>query len=220
MFKMGFWAQIANLTQLVNYRFNYYTLEHYSSTAELGKFSVATQISEGAWVLGRSNALIKYAEVSNTKDIEIAYKVIWNAKLVGLLTFGIMVIINLIPDKLFQIIFGVEFQAMQYIFLLISPGIIMLSVTMTISSFFSGIGRIYLNSTGSVIGLLITIPLSLWLVKLYGAMGAAIVCSVSYGAITLYSIVVFFSITKIPVRTILISKADFLPIYNWLKRIK
>ena len=54
MLKLGFWTQIANLTQLLTYRLNYYLIEGFVGRKSLGLYELGTRISEAVWIFPKS----------------------------------------------------------------------------------------------------------------------------------------------------------------------
>ncbi|MFZ1618839.1 MAG: hypothetical protein WAT41_15945, partial [Flavobacteriales bacterium] len=57
----GLMVQGANGLQLVLYRVSYWLIEHYRNTSLLGLYVVANQLSEGAWLVPRSVAVVLYS---------------------------------------------------------------------------------------------------------------------------------------------------------------
>lgn len=208
LLKFGSLNQLANIIQLFNYRFSYYIIERICGKENLGRYAVATQISETSWILGRSSAIVNYSDVSNSGDKDMAGRVLLVAKFTGLLTFLSMAVLNLIPAGFYKFLFGKDFTGLNLVILILSPGIILLSLNMIICSYFSGTGRVHINTIGSVIGLCFTIPLALWLIPGFGIPGAAMVCSVSYCVTTLWGIIQFAKYTRLKLINFLLSFQD------------
>jgi O-antigen/teichoic acid export membrane protein len=76
MASQGLMVQGANGLQLVLYRVSYWLIEHYRNTSLLGLYVVANQLSEGAWLVPRSVAVVLYSKVSNTESTEGQKRVI------------------------------------------------------------------------------------------------------------------------------------------------
>ena len=104
--------------------------------------------------------------------------------------------------------FGKEFTGLNMIIHCLSPGIILLAVSMVICSYFSGTGKVYINTTSSLIGLLFTIPLALWIIPKYGISGAAVVCSISYGASAIWTIYQFKKRAKLKLNDFFLTSGD------------
>ena len=99
-----------------------------------------------------------------------------------------------------------------------SFGIIAVAVNSMLSHFFSGTGRPYINTIGSVIGLVLTLSLGLILIPSYGIYGAAITASLSYLASLIFQFIAFTAITKTTVSEYFIKKADFRFIIEELRK--
>jgi len=174
-------VQAGSGMQLVNYRFSYYIIDYFLGTAMLGRFSVAVQLVEGIWILGKSFGLVLYSKISNVDDVKESIKI--SLPLIKIAVFGTLlatVIILLLPPDFFTFLFGKDFSGINEILFFLAPGIVFVSATMLFSSFFSGIGLVKINTMGSFIGLVSTILLVVWMVYLYGLTGAAIATSLSY----------------------------------------
>lgn len=181
-------VQAGSGMQLVNYRFSYYIIDYFLGTAMLGRFSVAVQVVEGIWILGKSFGLVLYSKISNVDYVRESVKI--SLPLIKISVFGTLfatVIILLLPSGFFTLLFGKDFSGINEILLFLAPGIVFVSATMLYSSFFSGIGLVKINTMGSFIGLVSTLILVVWMVYLYGLIGAAIATSLSYLSSFIYS---------------------------------
>jgi O-antigen/teichoic acid export membrane protein len=220
MFRLGFFAQIANISQILNYRLCYYLIDNFLGRASLGKFSVGVQVSESTWLISRSIATIHYSNVSNSENAERARcSTILFVKFISVVTALLLLFILLLPNSLFEFVFGKDFTGIPWIIFSLGFGIISLSVNMMFSAFFSGTGKIYLNTYGSLIGLTITLCTAFILIPKYGIIGAAIVNSISYCSTTIYSIVVFKNTTGTKLHEFLINYYDFNRLMNSIKAL-
>jgi len=107
-----------------------------------------------------------------------------------------MSILIIIPTRLYEFILGKDFTGIPQIMIFLFPGIVILSVAQILSPYFSGTGKIHINTIGSVIGLVVTIVTSLILIPSYGLIGAAISNTLSYIVITIIYLLFFLSISK------------------------
>lgn len=187
-FSYSLMLQTGSAVQLLNYRFSYYVIDFFLGTAMLGRFSVAVQVAEGIWILGKSFGLVLYSRVSNQSNIKEAINTsVPLIKIAVLFTFVSTVVIVLLPSSVFTFLFGSDFSHIHHILLLLGPGIVFVSATMLFSAFFSGVGMIKINTVGSIIGLVSTLLMSVWMIYFYGLMGAAIATSFSYLSSLIYA---------------------------------
>lgn len=187
-FTYSIMLQTGSGVQLLNYRFSYYIIDFFMGTAMLGRFSVAVQVAEGILILGKSFGLVLYSRVSNIENIKEAIRT--SIPLIKITVFATLiatVAVLLLPASFFTYLFGDDFSHVHEILLFLGPGIVFVSATMLFSAFFSGVGMIKINTQGSVVGLISTLLLSIWMIYYFGLVGAAIATSLSYLSSLLYA---------------------------------
>jgi O-antigen/teichoic acid export membrane protein len=203
-------TQSASAMQLMNYRFSYYVIDYFFGTATLGQFSVAVQLAEGIWILGKSLGLVLYSKLSNVYHQKEAVKLtVLFIKISVFATIAATAVILLLPQLFFTFLFGPDFTGIQELLMYLAPGIIFVSATMVFSSFFSGTGLIKINTIGSLIGLISTIVLVVWMVYLYGLKGAAIATSLSYMSSFIYANYQFKKISGLGMEIYWISSSNW-----------
>ncbi len=138
-------------------------------------------------------------------------------KIAGIVTTGAMVLLLLIPDSFFQAIFTHQFAGLKVIIVSLSFGIIILSVSMILSGFFSGINKPYHNTISSATGFVFTCVMGWLLIPAWGLAGAGIAASVSYTAATLYQLLVFVRLAKLKPSDLLLKKVEVLEFVGELR---
>ncbi len=205
----GSWAQTANIFQLFNYRLSYYFIEHIISKAALGVYSTGVQLSEGVWIIPRSISMVQLSRISNEKRWDYAVKVTLIFSKVGLLVSMILVgLILLLPTGFFVFVFGPEFSGVKPVIISLAVGIVTLSFSILLSAFFSGMGKPMHSAIASGIGLVFTIILTLWLIPIYGIIGAGIAASCSYLSATIYQLITFVILARVKAKDFLIKKDE------------
>ena len=221
MLRQGGFIQAANFLQLLNYRLVYYLLERGQGLAALGIYSVGNQLAESAWLGPKSIGSVLYGKVSNTNDeIESQRLTILAAKAALAMAIVVLAAIVLVPDRVFQWVFGSEIQGITQLVLLLSPGIVAMSVSQALSHYFSGTGRNIHNVIGSGLGVIVTLILGPWLVPEFGASGAAITASLAYSANVIYQAFYFLITTRTPWSFFLPNAEDIGRIRMLIKRIR
>jgi len=211
LLSLGFWAQSANLLQFLNYRLSYFILISYVSIGNIGIYSAAIQVGEALWIIAKSFSLVLYARVSNEADEQKAQNIsLILAKFSFIFTTFLCILILLIPDSLFQVIFGDDFIGISKLLLYLFPGISAFGFSILISSYFSGIGKFYINTLSSFIGLIITIIACYLLIPVYGTTGAAIATSFSYCTSALFLVICFIRFRKISILYLLPRKKELI----------
>jgi O-antigen/teichoic acid export membrane protein len=209
IFRFGGVMQIANILQLLNYRLGVYLLETFLGRAAVGIYSVGAQVSEGIWIIPRSISMVLFSRISNTDDKEYAQRLTLNfIKVAFLLTFFVVILLLLIPASFFTMIFGKEFGRITLVIASLSVGIVMLSVSIILSSYYGGTGKPVHNMWGSAIGLVFTIVLGLLLIPRMGVIGAGIAASASYSAATVYQVIVFIRTSGFRGRDFILTMSD------------
>jgi O-antigen/teichoic acid export membrane protein len=193
-FKFGGLNQLSNLLQLGNYRATLFMLSKYVGLSATGVFSLALTLTEAVWMFKDSIVTNHHSFVSRQKNEESASEN--NNKFMILSGFGTLIIIIialLFPINIYIKVFGKGFTEVKYVLMLLSPGIIALSIGAVISHYFSGIGKIKINTLTSLAGLIVVLLAGFFLIPKYGINGAAIANTLSYTTTGLLLLVIYFT---------------------------
>lgn len=209
MLRQGGLVQAANLLQLLNYRLAYYLIERWAGLAALGVYSVTSQLAESAWLGPKSLGTVLYARISNIAERD-QQRGTTIAILKGsvALAAGVLVILLMVPDPVYGLVFGRDVKGVQPLLLLLVPGLLGMAASQAYSHYFSGVGLNRHNAIGSGIGLVCTLVFGYWLIPVYGLSGAAITASVAYSGNALYQMVVFLRVTRSALRDLLPRPSD------------
>ncbi|MGC9374247.1 MAG: polysaccharide biosynthesis C-terminal domain-containing protein [Bacteroidales bacterium] len=217
--KFGSFNQLDILAQVLSFRLAYYFLNHFVSVADVGIYSNAVSLVESVWILSRSIAYVQHSRIVNSRNkeytIDLTIKFI---KLAGILALCAILVLVFIPSEVYQFIFGNEFINMQAIIQSLSPGILFFSISFIISAYFSGTGKHHINSISSIVGVIVIILLSLFLIPKYGVIGAGVAASLSYFSTTMVKLISFCSMGKISLRKFLLTKTDVKEVKNIFKK--
>jgi len=209
MLRQGGLIQAANLLQLLNYRLAYYLIERWIGLAALGIYSVTTQLAESAWLGPKSLGTVLYARISNTEERDQQRgTTIAILKGAVALAAGVVLLLLMVPDPLYGLVFGRDVKGVQPLLLLLVPGLLGMAASQAYSHYFSGTGLNRHNAIGSGIGLLCTLAFGFWLIPEFGLPGAAITASLAYSANALYQMVVFLRVTGSALRDLLPRPSD------------
>ena len=89
-----------------------------------------------------------------------------------------------------------------------SPGILSIAGSLMFSHYFSGLGKHYLNTIASTIGLVFTFIAGFILIPRIGLYGAAITASISYFTMVVFQLILFLKLSKTKMSELLINKDD------------
>lgn len=221
LIKYGIYLQVANITQLLNYRLSYFLLDYFSGRAMVGKFIVGVQLSEGLLLPSKSIGAVQYARISSHQSKRKAVRLSINlVKMVFLLTVPLVVFLMLLPDFLYTSLLGVDFNETPMVISFMSIGIIALACEVILSRFFAGTGQQKVNATSSSIGLIVTVISGFTLIPTLGLMGAAICTSLSYLSIFLFLLYKIVSTTEVSLGDFIIKKQDFIYLYRVIRKVR
>lgn len=197
LLKLGSFTVLSNLVTKLNYRLTYYFINIYKNIGALGHLSLAVQISESTLIVPRSVSLVQYSEIANMNNKQKAsFHTLFFTKIIFAIMFLILFTLVMIPEKIFFLIFSPEFINLKQLLLLLSPGILFLSLTIIYSHYFSGLGKMRINMYASLIGLFITLICAIIFIPELGIIGAAITISSSYFSVFLFNLFAFLMISE------------------------
>jgi O-antigen/teichoic acid export membrane protein len=209
LLRFGSWVQFANIFQTLNYRLSLKFIDFFTGRTAAGILTIGLQISEGVWLIGRSVAMVQYSRLSNTEDSGYSSRLTLTlAKITWVITAFAMGLLLLIPESFFIMVFTAKFHGIKMLILSLSAGVVMLSMSMIFSGFFSATNKPYHNTIASAAGLVLTVGLGLVLVPLYGLIGAGLAATASYSVTTIYQFIVFSKMTRLTIRDFLLTRRD------------
>jgi O-antigen/teichoic acid export membrane protein len=199
---------------MFNYRFVYFVIEKWKGLEVLGVFSVAISIAETVWIISKSIATYQTSILVNTKDALVQrLNTISFAKMSLFFTIIAVTLLLLLPESLYLWIFGEEFLQIRQINFYFSPAILFLAFFGILNHYFYSTDRNVINIYGALIGNVITLIVSIYLIKNYGIVGAALTYSLSFLGMLFYLYFKFIAISKA-------SHLDFIPRSSDFKRFK
>ncbi|MFM7722229.1 MAG: hypothetical protein ACKO7C_04405 [Bacteroidota bacterium] len=148
LLKYGGYNQLANLSHLGNQRIYIYLLESLLHQGYLfsGIFAIFLYLAEAIWTIGKSlsSVLTSLVAQSNDKVVQLnIFNKYLKLSIVG--TLLLIVIAYLFPKQFLEPYFKQSSADIQMNLLLMSPAILVHSITTPISHFFSGIGLLKYN---------------------------------------------------------------------------
>jgi O-antigen/teichoic acid export membrane protein len=190
--KYGTQIQLNNISQMINYRFSFFILQKLKGKAELGVFSIAISLAESIWIFTISITTYQFSKLVNTSNKKEQIRItLLSLNLIFFGTIFLLGILLLLPQNLFDMLFGDGVKSIKFILIALALGILELSYFTIINHYFTGIGKNKINIYASLIGNALTIVGCYLLIPYFGAIGAGIVASISYFAMLLYLIYKF-----------------------------
>jgi O-antigen/teichoic acid export membrane protein len=190
---LGFQNQMASLAQFSNYRLSYFFLEKFSGLSAVGIFNIIMSFCNLIWLFAVSVGTILANKISKTTNkVEIYKQTLRYLTLSVLITFVILIVLNITPIKIFSLVLNKDFNNVKTYLLYFSPAILVFSIAKVLGFYFSSLGYVKINLKSSLIGLIPTLLMSFFLVKEYSIYGAIICSSISFFFSTLIMCYYFF----------------------------
>lgn len=206
----GSMSQLSVFMQFLNYRLTYYFLAAIQNVKSVGVFSVGVALSEALWIICRSISVVLFSRnVHNTdhakmeEDAKFAMKLSLYASLVA------SIAVLLIPEGVYSHVFGKDFTQTKTVLCYLLPGILAISASDIAGHYFAAQRQLIILNIKSVVGLALTILLSVLLIPRYGIAGACISMSASYLASSLVLLIAFAKQVPVCGTDLLISRKDW-----------
>ncbi|MDP4282551.1 MAG: polysaccharide biosynthesis C-terminal domain-containing protein [Bacteroidota bacterium] len=212
--------QTGNIIQLLNYRLSYYFIEMFFGRASVGIYSAGVQLSECIWLIPKSISMVQYSRLSNEGDKDYALRTTLSfLKVSILITLFALIVILLIPNSFLVFLFGKEFGGVKLVMISLAAGILVFTISIILSPFFSGQGKPIHNTISAAAGLVFTVAGSLILLPRIGIAGAGITASISYFASTLYQWIVFRKFTRFRIRDLVVTREEVSLLFREISRL-
>ena len=209
VFRYGLPTQSAVMLHIANKRLSFYFIRIFSGLSPLGIYSAGVQLTEGLRLIGQSISLVQYSAISNSRDKEYARVLsIRLMKFTLLLTFTALLVLLVIPQPIYELVFSQDFGVVKAIVLVLSPGVLALAANTIFSHYFSGVGQPAVNLRANILGFVFTVLFAFLLIPRYGYMGAAATASLNYLASVVYQYVIFQRQTHTHFREWILHKED------------
>ena len=214
--RYGFLVQVGNIAQMLNYRISFYFLELMTSPpalalARIGIYSAALQIAEALWQFAKSISTVQYAAVSNL-NLDEQDRGLQLSLSLGKLNYGVTFIgitfLCLLPGGVYTWLLGADFAEVKTHLLVLSFGIVALSLSNALSHYFAGVGQHHYNTYSSWFGLFFSLVLGYFAIKHLGTIGAAATASITYVLQTLFQMVILQRNHALQWRAFLINSED------------
>lgn len=218
LIKYGFIAQTGNIIQYLNYRLSYFILASLGGLSSVGIYSVGVVLSEAVWSIASSIALVQYSKIANTSDAEYSKNLtIKLSKFSFLITFLVLVILLAIPADVISFVFGKDFVQIKVVIYSLSIGILSLGFSMILSHYFAGLGKYYINTLATIIGLIITLLGNYLLIPKFGYIGSGMTASISYLAMSVFLFFSFLKTTNTKIALFKLTKMDIVTLLRIVK---
>jgi hypothetical protein len=204
-------AFFSNCLYFIALRVDYWIIGLFNSKEQLGYYVLAVRLSQLIWMLPTLLAALILPKVGKVdfknQNLERLIRLVFSFNLFGglILAFSSFYLIPLI--------FGKEFTRSILPFCLILPGIVLLSLQIILSAYFSGKGEIKTDLVTSIVLLIMIILFDLLLIPRFGIIGASIASSFAYSISGLFTYYLYCRSVNYSFRKIIIDTSDL----KWIK---
>ncbi|MFC1965905.1 flippase [Chloroflexota bacterium] len=192
----GVKAQVANTSSFLHFRVDQYMVGQFVGITQLGYYSIAVGLAELLLFIPRVvNSILFPTIASSTKGY--SDKLTTRLSRYTVLTSLIFCLVFAIGANIvIRAAYGQQFLPSVTPFLILLPGLFFVTLTINLSTYISGIGRVIFNTYGSMGALAVNIALNLVLIPRMGIAGAALATTISYSLESIYTTVVFLHLSK------------------------
>lgn len=182
LLKGGFILHLGYISTYMLIYIDQLMLKQMAGLSEVGFYSFGVNIFNGLLIIseGIQTVLISRISKNNISKQTVFTKVVRALKYSFILSLFIAVISYFTIGKLINF-FLPNFSATFESFKFLLPGLIFLSLSLQLGTFFLSTGKYKINSIAAIIAVLLNIGLNLILIPEYQSKGAAISSSISYG---------------------------------------
>jgi O-antigen/teichoic acid export membrane protein len=205
MFKYGLASFPGMVSDLITLRIDVFFVNFFVGASQVGIYTVAISIANMLLYIpaAMKSVLMPYIARQGNKEITPRLSRLLILVLTALAFVMIPVVwVALVP------IYGIEFSYSRTLFLVLLPGTIFWGVFSLLSSDLEGRGLPWKASTISMASAVMTIILDIALIPLLGALGAAVVSSITYAFSMLLAVVLYRRLTGVSTTDILIPKTE------------
>lgn len=199
----------------INYRIDVFLLKSMVPMDDIGVYSVGVSLSEVLWQIPSAIAVVILARTATSNSDSQKYRVA-QALRVSLITMTVISLIAVIVlNYLIPVIYGTDYSRSVVINRILMVGTVIFTFYKILNSRIAGQGKPLITLLLFIPCLLVKVMLNLWLVPIYGIIGAAWASNISYLLASLLILIAFCKIEQISIKEVLVfKKNDFLFLSN------
>lgn len=181
-FSYSFVVLITNVIQFLAYRIDYWLIDYYKGTQQLGYYSLAVRLGQMLWFLPLLMAGILFPRIAGSAGEEEEAKWLSLVRISNTVFFFGAVIAAVVSAPVIPLLAGEKFDESVLPFICLLPGLLFFCFNIIFAAWFAGKGMLKINLYGSSLCLILVLILDLLLIPKFGIKGAAIASSIAYAA--------------------------------------
>jgi O-antigen/teichoic acid export membrane protein len=179
----GLKAYLATLLGFLMMRVGIVALQQQSSLAEVGQFSIATQVSDALILLPGTFGLLLFPGLLRT-DVADRWHAMWRAFWrLGAVMLALLAIAALLVPWVMPLVFGQAYQHAVLLTEAMLPSVFIVSMVTVLSQYLAAEGYPWRQVMAWLAGFAVQAGLSYWLAGDHGGLGVAISLTVSSGLV-------------------------------------
>jgi O-antigen/teichoic acid export membrane protein len=207
--KFGTKSHIGNVLKDLSYRADILIISYFLTPSSVGLYVVAVTMAEVIWKLPDAIGSVLLPRIAGMSSAEAKDFTPRACRIIILPLCVVCFTILLFSDKLILLVLGPQYAQSINVLMLLTPGIMMLSIWKILANDLIGQGYPGLYSVTSGLALVTMISLDFLLIPIYGINGAAIASTLSYAITTVSIVVIYLWISKNTFASIIIpTKSD------------
>lgn len=208
---------IGELINFLNYRFDIWVVDNYSGSFQLGLYGVAVTISQVFWFISRpvSAVMMPYLIKRDMEESQNMFVMACKTVFTSVLILSVAAFFCV--DYLIPIAYGQSFIGAILPLKILLPASIFSCLFHLFSSFIVANKKVRVAVMAAISGFFVTIVLDLWLIPIYGILGASFATVCSYFIVFIFLYLYLFFYMKLPKANIFILlPSDFKVMYKKL----
>lgn len=197
IFKYSSTAFLSNIIFFLVYRVDYWFVEKYCTSNELGNYIQVSKIVQWFLLIPMMIGTAIFPLTASGKDTGLINKIVSISRILLWIYLLACTGLAITGFWLFVWLFGETYTYMYPVFLLHIPGILALASLYPVSSYHAGIKRVDINLKGSLMALVVIILLNVVFTPLYGIYAASVASSAGYVVYFIFSLYFFNRQNKI-----------------------
>jgi len=179
-------AHLANALQFLNYRLDVWFVQHYQGVAQLGLYSLAVNAAQLLWMISLpvSGILLPYL-AANTQET-VGSRLALASRLNFNVVAGVAGLAFISAGALFPLVYGDAFAGSVTSFRILLPGMLFSCATKIFVAYLLARNFVHVTLVASLVGAICTLVLDIWLIPIWGIIGASIATALSYLATFAY----------------------------------
>lgn len=181
----------SNVIQFIAYRVDYWILEYYRGSEELGWYSLAVRVAQLFWILPLLLAGIIFPAVAGRSGLFDVRRLLVLIRWMNLANVVAALAVWLLAPTLLPVVFGVAFTPSVALLFWLLPGVILFCMTTILCAYFAADRQLRFNFYTSLVCVSVITVLDLLLIPGYGMQGAAIASTIGYGTCSIFCVALF-----------------------------